>query len=84
MLEIDARGQRCPMPVVMLARAASNVELGTELILLADDPAASTDVPAWCRLRHQELVAADPVPDEPAATRFRVRILTPQPPLPTR
>lgn len=72
------------MPVVLLARAATEVELGTELTLLADDPAAASDVPAWCRIRGQELIEASPVPSEPATTCFRVRIVTPQPPLPQR
>jgi tRNA 2-thiouridine synthesizing protein A len=57
---VDARGLRCPMPVVALARAAANVELGTQLVLLSDDPAAATDVPAWCRLRGQEFLSAQP------------------------
>jgi tRNA 2-thiouridine synthesizing protein A len=33
--------------------------VGTVLRVLADDPAAATDIPAWCRLRGQEYVGAD-------------------------
>jgi tRNA 2-thiouridine synthesizing protein A len=72
---VDARGLRCPMPVVALARAAANVELGTQLVLLSDDPAAATDVPAWCRLRGQEFLSAQPWAD--GGTAYAVRITAP-------
>jgi tRNA 2-thiouridine synthesizing protein A len=69
---VDCRGQRCPLPVIMLARALPGVPVGGTVHLLADDPAAATDIPAWCRLRGQDLVA---VAAEGAATRFQVRRL---------
>jgi hypothetical protein len=44
---VDARGLRCPMPVVALARAAANVELGTQLVLLSAGmvPTARSGIP---------------------------------------
>jgi tRNA 2-thiouridine synthesizing protein A len=30
--------------------------------VLADDPAAQTDVPAWCMLKSQEFVSASDLP----------------------
>lgn len=48
---VDARGTLCPQPIVALARAAQQAGSGTQLVLLADDPVALTDVPAWCRIR---------------------------------
>jgi tRNA 2-thiouridine synthesizing protein A len=48
---IDARGMRCPMPVIALARHARDAEPGDRVRLLADDPAAEADIPAWCRLK---------------------------------
>jgi tRNA 2-thiouridine synthesizing protein A len=51
---LDCRGQRCPLPVIALARRLSQVPAGTVLRVLADDPAAANDIPAWCRLRGQE------------------------------
>lgn len=52
---IDARGHRCPYPVVLLGRAAAGAPAGTRLVLLSDDPVSLTDVPAWCRMRGAEL-----------------------------
>jgi tRNA 2-thiouridine synthesizing protein A len=55
---VDARGLRCPAPVIRLARAARDVPAGTELTVLATDPAAVHDVPAWARMRGHELVSS--------------------------
>jgi tRNA 2-thiouridine synthesizing protein A len=50
---LDCRGQRCPLPVVALARRMADVPVGATVRVLADDPAAAGDIPAWCRLRGQ-------------------------------
>ena len=47
------------MPVIALAKAILELPVGAELTLLTDDPAAAHDVPAWCRMREQELVSAE-------------------------
>lgn len=54
---IDAVGLLCPQPVIGLARAAKD-HPGALLELRADDPAARTDVPAWCDMRGADLVDA--------------------------
>jgi tRNA 2-thiouridine synthesizing protein A len=59
---LDCRGQRCPLPVIALARRLPSVEPGAVLRVLADDPAAGNDIRAWCRLRGQEFVGS-PDPD---------------------
>lgn len=43
--EVDARGLRCPIPALRLARAVRERGPG-HYRLLADDPAAQADVPA--------------------------------------
>ena len=55
---LDCRGMICPLPVIKLAQAFPDVAIGDTVTVLADDPAAATDIPAWCRLRGQELVSA--------------------------
>jgi TusA-related sulfurtransferase len=58
-LVLDARGLRCPMPVLEIARRATSLPAGTLVALLSDDPAAASDVPAWCAMRgHQYLGSA--------------------------
>jgi tRNA 2-thiouridine synthesizing protein A len=51
---LDCRGQRCPLPVIALARRLPQLPVGSVLRVLADDPAAANDIPAWCRMRGQE------------------------------
>jgi TusA-related sulfurtransferase len=59
---LDERGHVCPLPVIALARAAAADPAG-RVLLLADDPAAETDVPAWCALRHRRLEWVGDSPD---------------------
>jgi tRNA 2-thiouridine synthesizing protein A len=59
---LDERGSVCPMPVIALAKALKYAPHDT-VLLLADDPAAASDVPAWCRLRSRTLVWSGPAPD---------------------
>ncbi len=58
MTELDCRGMLCPLPVIELAKRIGDVEVADTIVVLADDPAAATDIPAWCRMREQELVEA--------------------------
>jgi TusA-related sulfurtransferase len=53
---IDSRGRRCPLPVIDLARSLAELPVGSVLVVLADDPAAAADIPAWCRMRGQEFL----------------------------
>ncbi|SCG47946.1 sulfurtransferase TusA family protein [Micromonospora coxensis] len=59
---LDCRGQRCPLPVIALARRLPELPVGAVLRVLADDPAAAVDIPAWCRMRDQDFVGAHPDP----------------------
>jgi tRNA 2-thiouridine synthesizing protein A len=43
----DARGLRCPMPLVMAKTAMETVPAGQELTVLATDPEAAIDLAAW-------------------------------------
>jgi tRNA 2-thiouridine synthesizing protein A len=60
---IDARGRRCPLPILDLARHIGDVEVGATLTVEADDPAARPDIAAWCRMRGHEFVAAQAAAD---------------------
>jgi tRNA 2-thiouridine synthesizing protein A len=51
------------MPVIVLARQITQVPVGAVLRVIADDPAAAYDVPAWCRMRGQEYLASTPAGD---------------------
>jgi tRNA 2-thiouridine synthesizing protein A len=64
------------LPVIDLATAARTAEAGTVITVLADDPAAATDIPAWCRMRGQNYEGSEPAEGTPdrAAVAYRVRI----------
>ncbi len=57
-LTLDALGKKCPIPIIMLADRIRDVAIGQVIEVLADDPAAKTDLPAWCGLKSQEFVRA--------------------------
>jgi tRNA 2-thiouridine synthesizing protein A len=43
--------------VVRLSPTVASLEVGATVELLADDPGAKVDIPVWCRLKDQQLVA---------------------------
>ena len=57
-VDLDCTGLLCPLPVIKLAKALPTVAIGDTVTVIADDPAAATDIPAWCRMRSQDLVSA--------------------------
>lgn len=67
---LDERGCLCPLPVIALGRAAAAGARSIEL--LADDPAALTDVPAWCRMRNARLEGIAELPG--GGWRFQVEV----------
>ena len=71
-MRLDTRGQRCPLPVIELAKHIVEVPVGDTVTVVADDPAAASDIAAWCRMREHELVGTTPEPD---ATAYEVRRL---------
>lgn len=62
MITLDCLGRRCPLPVIELAKRIREVEIGDVVRVLADDPAAANDIPAWCRMKDQQFLGS-PQPD---------------------
>jgi tRNA 2-thiouridine synthesizing protein A len=44
---VDARGLRCPLPLVKAKLALEAAEPGETIVVLATDPEASIDLAAW-------------------------------------
>jgi tRNA 2-thiouridine synthesizing protein A len=61
-LTIDALGRKCPIPIIMLAEQIRDVPLGAVVAVLADDPAAYTDIPSWCVMKSQEFAGYSDLP----------------------
>lgn len=57
--KLDCRGQHCPMPIVNLAARIKDLEIGDEIELIADYEACVQDLPAWCNITQNELVAME-------------------------
>ncbi len=55
---VDARGLRCPLPVIHLGRRVVDAAPGEVLEVWATDPAAASDIPAWCRMRGHDYLGA--------------------------
>ncbi|MCO6414966.1 sulfurtransferase TusA family protein [Siccirubricoccus sp. KC 17139] len=45
---LDVRGLSCPLPVLKANKALRGLAPGAELTVLATDPAAARDFPAFC------------------------------------
>ena len=55
---VDARGLRCPLPLVRARDEMEMVAPGGVLEVLATDPGADHDLRSWCRRKSYELVEA--------------------------
>ncbi|WP_363311325.1 sulfurtransferase TusA family protein [uncultured Devosia sp.] len=51
---IDARGLKCPLPVLKLEKFLEDAAAGTRVVILATDPMARIDIPLLCRQRGHE------------------------------
>ncbi|MBB1202092.1 sulfurtransferase TusA [Enterobacteriaceae bacterium 89] len=54
---LDAKGLRCPEPVMMVRKTVRNMPVGETLLIIADDPATTRDIPGFCRFMEHELLA---------------------------
>ncbi len=58
-LFLDFKGLLCPMPVVKLAQAIKQIQVGEMLEAVATDPGVMADIPAWTRTTGNELVTLE-------------------------
>ncbi|RMD77852.1 MAG: sulfurtransferase TusA family protein [Gammaproteobacteria bacterium] len=55
---LDARGLLCPLPVIRVQGKIRTMAPGQRLRVLATDPGALHDVPAWCRVHGHRVLEA--------------------------
>jgi tRNA 2-thiouridine synthesizing protein A len=67
---LDARGLKCPLPVVKTSKAMKDVPIGGILQVLATDPGSPADITAWAKSTGNELLQLDRDGD---AFRFYIR-----------
>jgi tRNA 2-thiouridine synthesizing protein A len=51
---VDARGQKCPLPVLKAEKALAGIRTGGSLTVLATDAMAKVDIPLFCRQNGHE------------------------------
>jgi tRNA 2-thiouridine synthesizing protein A len=55
---IDARGLKCPLPVLKMEKRLAGLPPGATLTVLATDPMAKIDIPLHCRQNGHAYVLA--------------------------
>ncbi|NQY64977.1 MAG: sulfurtransferase TusA [Alteromonadaceae bacterium] len=55
--QLDAIGLRCPEPVMMVRLNIRKIAVGETLLVTADDPSTTRDIPSFCRFMEHQLVA---------------------------
>lgn len=58
---LDARGLKCPLPVLKLEKALAGAPAQTRIVVLTTDPVARIDIPHYCQQQGHEVMV------EPAA-----------------
>ena len=53
---LDARGLKCPMPIVRTAQVIKTIASGETLQVLATDPGAVADFAAWSRSTGNQII----------------------------
>ncbi len=56
---LDALGLRCPEPVMMIRKTIRHMADGQTLMIIADDPATTRDIPSFCRFMEHQLLKSD-------------------------
>ncbi|MBW7981022.1 sulfurtransferase TusA [Enterobacillus tribolii] len=56
---LDAQGLRCPEPVMMVRKTVRMMEDGQTLLIIADDPATTRDIPGFCQFMDHTLLAQE-------------------------
>ncbi len=60
---LDTSGLLCPLPVIrtqdfIKKRRSQGLQAGARLLIVATDPGALHDIPAWCRIHGHRVVSA--------------------------
>lgn len=55
--QLDALGLRCPEPVMLIRKKVREIDIGQVLLVVADDPATTRDIPSFCQFMEHQLLA---------------------------
>lgn len=54
--QVDARGLKCPMPVIKLQQQARNTRPGNIIEIICTDPGADKDISSWCKVNKHQIL----------------------------
>lgn len=57
--KLDALGLRCPEPVMMVRKTVRQMAAGETLLIIADDPATTRDIPSFCEFMDHTLISSE-------------------------
>jgi tRNA 2-thiouridine synthesizing protein A len=69
-LTIDAKGQKCPMPVLLTSRGIKKIESGQVMLVEATDGGSKSDIPSWAKDTGHELIEST---SEDGVFRYLIR-----------
>lgn len=55
---LDAMGLRCPEPVMMVRKQVRTMQPGETLLITADDPSTTRDIPSFCQFMDHALLSS--------------------------
>jgi tRNA 2-thiouridine synthesizing protein A len=67
---LDARGLKCPLPVLKTEKRLAGLKAGAKLVVLASDPMAKVDIPLFCMKHGHTCVTAE----EDGILRFTITV----------
>lgn len=53
---LDTQGLRCPEPVMLVRKKIREMQDGEILLIIADDPATTRDIPGFCQFMEHTLL----------------------------
>ncbi|AOF53288.1 sulfurtransferase TusA [Rodentibacter caecimuris] len=56
---LDTLGLRCPEPVMLVRKTIRHLNEGDVLLILADDPATTRDIPSFCQFMDHRLLRSE-------------------------
>lgn len=54
--QLDTIGLRCPEPVMLVRKQIRHMQEGEILLITADDPATTRDIPSFCQFMEHQLL----------------------------
>jgi tRNA 2-thiouridine synthesizing protein A len=66
---LDARGLKCPLPVLKMEKRLAQLSASARLVVLATDPMAKIDIPLHCKQNGHDCAATS----EGDILRFEIR-----------